>query len=156
MFTKFHYLFKIIFYIQFFLAPKAEQMTFWDGNSTQGDRRRPMKSTIPLIDQLLAVLKRLKIRPFVTRCCRSVQYIYQCLFIHICHLDKFVLWRAWIYQYVSFTWFSYRNTILILQVFSKLKNNSRLYWSLFSNVRRSDKSEPFALQLGKSHHFQFF
>ena len=51
---------KLFFHLSF-LALKAEQITFWDGNSTQGDRRQPMESTIPLIDQLLAVLIRLKL-----------------------------------------------------------------------------------------------
>ena len=47
------------------VARKAEQMTFLDGNSTQGDRRRPMKLTILLIDQQLAVLIRLKLGLFL-------------------------------------------------------------------------------------------
>lgn len=155
MFTECYYLFKIIFPSQFFGSISwTNDPLGWEQHT------RGPKTTNEINDTshrpATCSAYKVETRSLVTRCYRSVQYIYQCLFIHICHLDKFVLWRAWIYQYVSFTWFSYRDTILILQVFSKLKNNSRLYWSLFSNVRRSDKSEPFALQLGKSHHFQFF
>ncbi|XP_021374471.1 uncharacterized protein LOC110463884 [Mizuhopecten yessoensis] len=58
--------FAVFLWLFNYLSPKAERMTFWGGKSTSTtDRQRPMKTSVPLIDQFLAVLMRLKIGLFV-------------------------------------------------------------------------------------------
>lgn len=56
--------FSVFLWLFSFLSAKAENMTFWDGKNTPSERRRPLKTSIPLIDQLLAVLIRLKVGLF--------------------------------------------------------------------------------------------
>ncbi|KAJ8316468.1 hypothetical protein KUTeg_004805 [Tegillarca granosa] len=49
-----------------FLLPKAQNMRYWNGSSTpEFDRQRPLQTCVPLIDQFLAVLMRLKVGLFV-------------------------------------------------------------------------------------------
>ncbi|XP_061173428.1 uncharacterized protein LOC133182596 [Saccostrea echinata] len=59
--------FPVFLWLYNFLLPKARSMTYWIGEGTsETGRRRPNKSTLPLIDQLLAVLMRLKVGLLVT------------------------------------------------------------------------------------------
>ncbi|XP_069105937.1 uncharacterized protein [Argopecten irradians] len=58
--------FAVFLWLFNYLLPKAEKMTFWGGkNSATTDRQRPMKTSVPLIDQFLAVMIRLKVGLFV-------------------------------------------------------------------------------------------
>ncbi|XP_062592936.1 uncharacterized protein LOC134254435 [Saccostrea cucullata] len=59
--------FAVFLWLYNFLLPKARCMTYWVGEGTsETGRQRPNRSTLPLIDQLLAVLMRLKVGLLVT------------------------------------------------------------------------------------------
>nr|XP_022287119.1 uncharacterized protein LOC111099903 isoform X3 [Crassostrea virginica] len=59
--------FAVFLWLYNFLASKASRMTFWMGevNTSTTDKMRTATSTLPLIDQLFAVLVRLKVELFV-------------------------------------------------------------------------------------------
>nr|XP_022344486.1 uncharacterized protein LOC111137338 [Crassostrea virginica] len=59
--------FAVFLWLYNFLASKASRMTFWRGevNTSTTDKMRTATSTLPLIDQLFAVLVRLKVGLFV-------------------------------------------------------------------------------------------
>ena len=106
-----------------FLASKASRMTFWRGevNTSTTDKMRTATSTLPLIDQLFAVLVRLKVGLFV----QDIS-------------DRFQISPASFSMYFT-TWISLLHAELISQPRHYSENNARFIQSQISFNKSSSK-----------------